>query len=335
MFLGCDWCGLAGLPPNLQFATGFVGGQTRPPDFFNYDIVVLQQPRGRGWLKLITEMRAKGITVLYEIDDYVHEIHRLPQHDFAVAFKPDHLKQMELCMRACDGMIVSTDYLAEKYARFARGRIWVCENGLDMARYAYSLPDRAKIDGVETVTIMWAGATGHAESIKPWLREIQDLMHKHPNLCFVSIGQAFSTMLDDEFGTRAVTIPFTGLDTYPAAMMCGDIVIAPLGTSRWHQAKSDLRAMEAAALGLPVVACDHYRDSVVDGETGFVVSHESQLAGRLTQLISDRDLRHNMGYKARVYARENFDMSTRHGQWRDALTEAWGAKNKIGALAAA
>lgn len=332
MFLGCDWAGFVGVPPKLQFASGFVGGLTQPPDFFDYDIVILQQPRGHGWLKLIREMKSRGATVLYEIDDYVHEIRKLPQHDFAGWFQKDHLKQMELCMKACDGMIVSTDYLAERYNHLARGRVWVCENGLDMGRYAYTRPERSLLDGRETVTILWAGATGHGSGVKPWVDEIANLMRKHSNLCFVSIGQGFSQWLS-EFGTRAVSLPFAALETYPAAMMAGDIVIAPMGESKWHAAKSDLRVMEAAALGIPVVASKHYAGSVIEGETGFVVSSVSQLAGRLERLITDRKLRDRMSVQSREYS-ANFDMTKRHLAWREALTEAWLAKNPVEALAA-
>lgn len=323
MFLECDWAGLAGSPPELQFVTGFVGGMTQPPDLMSYDIVVLQQPRGPGWMKMIREMRDKGITVLYEVDDYVHGIRQLPQHDFAPWFRKDHLKQMEMCMRACDGMIVSTEYLKEKYARFGRGRAWVCENGLDLARYRYTLPPRSTIDGVETVTILWAGATGHVDAVRPWAQEIQGLMRKHPNLCFVSIGQGFGGWLHEEFGVRAVSLPFSGLDTYPAAMMAGDIVVAPLGEHKWHQAKSDLRAMEAAALGLPIVADKHYKDSVVDGETGFVVSNTIGVRNRLERLICDREMRLKMGAVARQHATAKFDMRVRQVAWREALSEAW------------
>lgn len=65
--------------------------------------------------------------------------------------------------------------------------------------------------------------------------------------------------------------------------------------------------LEAAACGTPTVASDSpgLRDSVVDGETGFLVPHGdvAALAGRIRALIEDRALLERMGSNARRFAR--------------------------------
>ena len=65
--------------------------------------------------------------------------------------------------------------------------------------------------------------------------------------------------------------------------------------------------LEAAACGTPTVASDSpgLRDSVVDGETGFLVPHGDvpALAGRIRALIDDRALLQRMGESARRFAR--------------------------------
>jgi glycosyltransferase involved in cell wall biosynthesis len=67
-----------------------------------------------------------------------------------------------------------------------------------------------------------------------------------------------------------------------------------------------LSNVEAAACGTPSVASDSpgLRDSVVDGETGFLVRHGDvdQLAGRLRQLLTDAPLRDRLGRQARAFA---------------------------------
>ncbi len=64
--------------------------------------------------------------------------------------------------------------------------------------------------------------------------------------------------------------------------------------------------LEAAACGTPTVASDSpgLRDSVVDGETGFLVPHGSlpELAGRIRALIEDETLRERMAGDARRFA---------------------------------
>lgn len=64
--------------------------------------------------------------------------------------------------------------------------------------------------------------------------------------------------------------------------------------------------LEAAACGTPTIASDSpgLRDSVVDGETGFLVPHGDveALAERIRRLVGDRPLRERLGRNARSFA---------------------------------
>jgi glycosyltransferase involved in cell wall biosynthesis len=66
--------------------------------------------------------------------------------------------------------------------------------------------------------------------------------------------------------------------------------------------------LEAAACGTPTVASDSpgLRDSVVDGETGYLVPHGdvAALAGRLRHMLEDAILRERLGTAARRFALE-------------------------------
>ena len=70
-------------------------------------------------------------------------------------------------------------------------------------------------------------------------------------------------------------------------------------------------AMEAAAMGLPVVATDvrGCRQVVIDGETGALVpvGDAGRLASALLRLVADRDVRIRQGVAARIRALEAFD----------------------------
>lgn len=327
MYLGCDWCGLSGIPPYLQFATGYVKGRTQLPTFEDYDVVILQQPRGRGWFDLIRKLKAAGKVVLAEYDDYVHGIRKARDHDFSMFFKKEHLKAMELCLRACDGLICSTDYIARRYKSLVP-KVYVCENGLDMGRYRVTPPRRGLVDGVESITLMWSGATGHTVGAEPWLAGAAQIMRDHPHVCLATIGQPFAQRFGEEFGERVISVPFAALETYPSAMMIGDIALAPAGKSSWYRGKSDLRAMEAAALGIPVVADRHYEGSVVHGTTGLIVDNPGQAREHIETLVRNPDVRQMMGDAARQYAQENFDMKVRREQWHTAIIDAYSSNHE-------
>ncbi|GIF13004.1 glycosyl transferase family 1 [Actinoplanes teichomyceticus] len=70
--------------------------------------------------------------------------------------------------------------------------------------------------------------------------------------------------------------------------------------------------LEAGALGLPVVATRHsgIPEAVVDGATGLLTpeADPAALAGSLTRLLGDAELRHRLGAQARRHVTAHFDL---------------------------
>lgn len=323
MFLGCDWVGVAGYPPKLQMVTGYVKGDTKMPNFEDYDVVVIQQPRGSGWYELIGKLQSRGIKVLYEIDDFAHAIWKAKDHDFRGEFRPKDLKSMVRCMQRCDGIICSTEYIASRYAR--NGRTWVCPNGLDLGRYRLSRPERPVINGERSVTIGWAGATGHERGMAPWIQAIGDLMLRHRHVRFCSIGFPFADAFSRAFGSRAVAVPFSALETYPAAMTAFDLALAPAGVSAFSKGKSPLRALEAGALAIPIVADPAlYASAVIDGTTGLLAATPAAAEAAMEELICDESLRLRMGDAARAHITSRYDMRVMCEHWKTAIIDAMG-----------
>lgn len=70
--------------------------------------------------------------------------------------------------------------------------------------------------------------------------------------------------------------------------------------------------IEAAAIGRPIITCDSVgcRDTVVDGEAGFLVpiKDSKTVAEKLDILFEDTELRKTMGIKSRKYAEDKFSI---------------------------
>lgn len=317
LFLGADWIGVVGVPPRLGYVTGLVANATKMANFLDYKVIVVQQPKGRGWLKLIRELQDHGIKVIFEVDDYLHAIRKTAGHDFQSHFGKKDIAALELNMRVCDGVICSTEYIARRYRKF-NPNVWVCENGLDMGRYRLTRPPRP------TVTIGWAGATGHATSVMPWVKAVGNVMLTRPQTCFVTIGQNFADSLEGVFPGRTISIPWTMVETYPAAMTLMDIALAPAGKGNFFRGKSDLRFVEAGALGIPIVADPDVYPHINHGVNGFHASTPQEAGELVRELVDDDAMRVRVGEAARTYVAENRDMTIACRQWESAFRRLLG-----------
>lgn len=80
----------------------------------------------------------------------------------------------------------------------------------------------------------------------------------------------------------------------------------------WYREGLPKSVIEAEAIGRPVVTTDSVgcRDTVIDGENGFLVQIKDSdaLAAALSKLIEDKELRQTMGLKAREFAVGKFDI---------------------------
>jgi glycosyltransferase involved in cell wall biosynthesis len=309
--LGSDWIAIEDKTRDVEQVSG-----PRPipwAQWPDYDVVVLQQPRGSAWLGRIRELQGAGVRVLFEIDDYVHGVRKSRDHDFKGAFGKQALREIELAMRAADGLICSTVWLARRYRAF-NPRTYVCRNGLDLGRYAMTLPVR------EAAVIGWAGGTGHKDAVRPWLAAVADVMRARPDVRFHSVGQPFHKVLAREFGEQRCTgTPFTSLDTYPAAMTHADIAIAPAGPGNFFRGKSDLRFLEAAALGQAVVGDPVVYPTIEPGVTGLHASTPAEAREHLFALVDDRAERERLGANARAYVARERDMRVMARQWQHVL----------------
>lgn len=309
MFMGADWIGLEG---DLSDGGKVTTGERRREDLADYRVIVLQQPRDF-WQPIVMALRERGIKVVVEHDDFLHGIARMDDHAYRQGFSKKRIKGYELMMSMADALICSTEYIARRYRRFNK-RAYLCENGLDLSRYALTRPERA------TVNIGWAGATGHKQAAFPWLHAVGDVLARHPETCFVSIGQDFANGFLPVFGpTRAMSVPFSPLDNYPAAMCHMDIALAPAGRGNFFRGKSDLRWLEASALGIPVVADPEVYWRIEDGVDGLLATTPQEAAAALELLVGDPELRQELGETARSYVREHRRMEVAVGQWVEAI----------------
>jgi glycosyltransferase involved in cell wall biosynthesis len=201
---------------------------------------------------------------------------------------------------------VSAPYLAGELSRYNRN-VRVLPNLVSA-----DLLDLSRRRGREgKVTVGWAGGASH---LPDWAHAhdwVRPALQRHAGTVDMHfVGKDYSPLLHHPCLWTSWTDDIW--DYYRAIDF--DIGLAPLADIPFNYSKSHLKALEYAALGIPVIATDlpPYRDLVIDGVTGYLVSSAEEWDKRLTELISDEAARQEMGAAAKKLAAQH----TIQGNWQ-------------------
>lgn len=285
-----------------------------PPEWLSYaDIIVGQRVCQPGvttrWQQLAKEGRVK---LVYEIDDDLLDIDHWngPAHSFFG--KPEIRANVIRNIEAADLVTVSTAQLAEVVSEYNRN-VAVLPNCIPEALLTTHRPV------AEQTTIGWSGGASHKLDLAELGSALTQFIRRYPEVSLHVIGDAAARLQLTGPGDKARFTPW--IESVPGfhAAIDFDIALAPLRPSKFNRSKSAIRCLEAAALGIPVVASDFgpYADFVRHGETGFLVSRPHEWGKYLKQLL-DPSVRLEMGANARKLA-ERHTIESNIELWEKAL----------------
>lgn len=223
-------------------------------------------------------------------------------------------RRMAENLRVADMVTVSTDPLAEQMRQY-NDNVVVIGNYVDAAVLDYPRPTW---DGL---TIGWAGSSTHAgdfAAVSPWLREFY---RSRPALRWHSFGHDYGPQTG---ATRRRFTRWRDIVEDQRAYcdsLRWDIGIAPLADTPFNVCKSDLKAKEYMAAGIPAVYSHvaPYAATVRHGETGFLASKRGEWLDALNALADDPDLRERIGKQAQEQAQQFTIQGTGGQLWVDAL----------------
>ncbi|HEY1119901.1 MAG TPA: glycosyltransferase [Acidimicrobiales bacterium] len=212
------------------------------------DVIVFQRPMAADIVEHIPVLQAQGTAVVVEVDD---DFHALPKgHPARREVAPDrNPRRNKLWLRrACelaDLVTVSTPALAERYG--SHGRCVILENCVPDSYLNITVEPRPGVFG-------WTGSTHtHVRDLEVMGDAAARLVDDGHRLHVVGTGDGVreELHLDDRPFTTSGWVP---IDRYPYEYARLSAAVCPLVDSRFCRAKSWLKMIEAAALGVPVVA---------------------------------------------------------------------------------
>lgn len=121
-------------------------------------------------------------------------------------------------------------------------------------------------------------------------------------------GEVYELILQNITANKTIqysTIEWSGVENYMNGYK-GDILLVPSKATEFNSYKSNIKLLEAAALGIPVVVskAEPYLDMPVNYFSG-----EKEFIEQVTRLVEDMDYRTNCANQLEEFAKKNYDMT--------------------------
>ena len=340
-------------PMRIAWTEAFAG--TQPPAWVHAvgvetdaDVCVFQRPLHAQYLSVFPALQAAGVRVVVDLDDHFDAIdrgnrawvaaepHWLHPDELAEtearhgavrvtqrrpdgwAYTPDHAGRshrlnLQAAVTMADAVTVSTPALAAHYSQF-NPNITVVPNRVPRR---YLTIGRTRTESTP-VTVGWTGSTDTHPRDLQVMGGALALLKTRAFYAVVGTGigveRACGRRPDHATGWVDLT------REYPRAYSRMDVAVCPLRVDAFNQAKSALKPLEAAALGVvPVMSpTDEYLRLHGEG-VGLIATRPKEWVAHLDAVLSDRQYRAGLAAKG-------LDVAARHtieehaGVWWDAWT---------------
>lgn len=310
------------VPPSQQkarFQAKMIGhrmvGLSYPKDA---DVIVMQRITHRYLIQAIEIMRRDGVAVVIDMDDDLTCIDpRNPAWRFLhPANKGDHNWQnATLACEAATYVTVSTPALLETYVKHGRGQV--------LHNYVPNL--FTQIVHNDNLSVGWAGAIhSHPGDLDDTRAALNRLVQEKHDVRIVGAGEGLADVLGKKLASQ---IPATGAveqRDWPLQVTTLGVGIAPLAATKFNTAKSWLKPLEYAALGMPSVvsARAEYERLHADHGIGNVARSGSQWYKILKDLVTNDERRIFEGARDRERVREHLTIEGNAWRWAEAWQNA-------------
>lgn len=247
------------------------------------------------WQQLATE----GRHLIYEVDDDLFNIDHRSSAAHQYYARPDVRDNIRRNIQVAAAVTVTTEPLAEIVSQW-HGNVHIIPNAVPDWLVDHQPPQRD--DG--TLTIGWGGSATHHMDWDQTSHQIRRFLQRHPQTELHCIGNDYGAVL--KAPRRRFTPWVPDVESFLRAIDY-HIGVAPLLPHVFNRSKSAVKALEAAALGIPTVASAvrPYEDFVQHGITGYLVRRDHEWGQHLRALTQDPAMRAEMGAAAREQARAN------------------------------
>jgi glycosyltransferase involved in cell wall biosynthesis len=190
-------------------------------------------------IQIANDAKRLGKLTVWDLDD---DLWALDPANPAKAFWDQHADDALAVMRAFDRVTTTNKYLAGTLRRWHK----------DVRIIPNALPDdfvRFGPEHVPPLAIGWAGGYAHSDDLRAIEKPLLDVLDARPDVMVALVGSG--EWIRHE---RVLHLSPVAIERYHTLLSTFDIGLAPILDTRFNRAKSDLKPLEYAAVGVPCIA---------------------------------------------------------------------------------
>ena len=301
----------------------------------NADIVVFHRPEHPDKLKLARYLKQIGKKIVFDNDDTYKDNEQVKLNKYMNKERVDRgLKaineQIDLFIKEADLVTASTEFLAEEYRKL-HDKVIVLPNCVDP--FLFDEPIRNEGDKVRIGITGSVGLTSDLDILKPIIEHYQE--DPRVQIVFFSLhNKNDQTKMVREIyvGEYEILESFKNIEWHPLVpaheyydklnSLALDIQIIPRVDTYFNKCKSNLKFLESSMFEIPVVA-QGFKDcnSPYQGKDEpylLIANNTEEFITQIDKLITDKELRREMGRKAREYVEKEYSIENNAHLWEEA-----------------
>lgn len=299
------------------------------------DIVVFHRPQREGKLELAKLLKKAGKKIVFDNDDTVKDDGGLKFNEF---IDEERIKQgLEKLNDATDKFIeiadlvtCSTEKLAEEYRKI-NPNVIVLPNCIDP--FYFDEPLKNETDKIRIGVTGSVGITSDIEVLRPILEHYRG--DKRIQLVLFSLPPAKDDKITRELYSEEYKFwdsmdiewqPFVPAEEYYDKLneLRLDMIIIPRADNYFNRCKSNLKFLENSMFEIPTIAQafstgdSPYQQNPEDQKYMLLANTTEEWIEQIEKLINNKELREELGKKAKEYVEENYNINTKAHLWKEA-----------------
>jgi O-antigen biosynthesis protein len=230
-------------------------------------------------------------------------------------------------IRNCDFLTAPTNAIVHEYSKITSAPSFLVPNVMPVWMIEQAI-DAPKRENKGLVKIGYASGTStHSGDFATAKSGIWKSLEDHPNAVLVILGASpiSSSQIPEHLVSQVEFKKLVPHEELINQISSFDINLAPLELNPFTEAKSELKFVHAALLGIPTVASptEPFRKIIRNGENGYLANTTEEWHQSLNSLIESSQLRNLLGFEAYLSLRSNYTIPSISRIFEERSSSIW------------